>query len=76
VDELDRNFKGKAKVLTVNIDDIANRRLVALYNIRSVPTLIIFRDGVQHWRRSGVVDYEILKKELEKYIEMVEPEMA
>lgn len=51
----------------LDIDDATNRRLTAEYNIRSVPTLIIFSNGEQRWRQSGVVSANKLIRLLEEY---------
>ena len=49
------------------IDIDKNRRLAAVYNVRSVPTLMIFKDGDLKWRVSGVQQANVLESELEKY---------
>jgi thioredoxin 1 len=50
---------------TNNHNEIAGK-----YNVQSVPTLIIFKNGKQIWRQSGVVSksqtYNILSK-INKY---------
>jgi thioredoxin len=43
VDDLAREFDGRVKVAKLNIDN--NPETVARYNVRSVPTLLFFRDG-------------------------------
>lgn len=42
----------KVTVLKMDIDK--NPQFARLYNIQSVPTLIIFKNGNVHWRTSGV----------------------
>lgn len=44
---------GKAKVIKVNVDK--NPSAADHYNVRSVPTLLIFRNGEIKWRHSGVL---------------------
>jgi thioredoxin 1 len=41
----------KAKILKVNLD--RNQALAQAYNIRSVPTLMIFKEGELVWKASG-----------------------
>jgi thioredoxin len=43
VEELAKEFEGKAKVAKVNVDD--EQSIAMEYNIRSIPTLLFFRDG-------------------------------
>src|SRR5512142_2237607 len=43
VDEVAAEFKGKLKVAKLNIDDHQN--VPQRYNIRSIPTLILFKGG-------------------------------
>ena len=54
-----------AKIVTVDIDkekDLAER-----FRIQSVPTLIIFKQGKQLWRQSGVISANALTKLLKDY---------
>ena len=43
------------KVRVIKIDVDQNNALAAQYQIQSVPTLIIFKNGKPVWRQSGVV---------------------
>jgi thioredoxin 1 len=43
----------RIKVIKVDVDQ--NNEIASKYNIQSVPTLIIFKNGKQVWRQSGVV---------------------
>lgn len=50
----------RATVLKMDIDKVPY--YTQLYNIRSVPTLIIFKEGQILWRKSGVTSaHEILQ---------------
>ena len=65
LEELAGKVGVKARVIKIDIDK--NRRLAAVYNVRSVPTLMIFKDGDLKWRVSGVQQANVLESELEKY---------
>lgn len=41
------------KVVQINID--MEKELAEEYRIQSVPTLIIFKNGKQEWRQSGII---------------------
>lgn len=43
VDELAAEFSGKAKVGTVNVDQ--NQKLAGQYQVMSIPTVMVFKDG-------------------------------
>lgn len=49
--KLSRAVGETAKVLKVNIDH--NQPLAEAYGIRSVPTLMIFKEGKMVWKQSG-----------------------
>lgn len=43
VEELATDFSGKLKVVKINVDD--NKEAAMKYNVRSIPKLILFKDG-------------------------------
>tara|TARA_R110002050_G_scaffold92269_1_gene193132 strand:- start:32084 stop:32299 length:216 start_codon:yes stop_codon:yes gene_type:complete len=43
------------RVSIIKIDVDKNQGLVARYQVRDVPTLMLFNEGKQIWRQSGIV---------------------
>jgi thioredoxin 1 len=56
----------RVTILKMDID--RNPAVASAYQIMSVPTLIVFRDGQIKWRQSGVIRAEQLKKVLESVL--------
>jgi len=53
-EQASRNFKGKVRFAKVNTED--QQSLGGYYNIRSIPTLVLFKQGKEIDRVSGVLD--------------------
>lgn len=65
LEELSKEMKGKAKIYKVDVDrsgDVAQQ-----YGIMSVPTLMIFKDGVAVDKMIGFQPKQQLKARLEYY---------
>ena len=54
-----------AKVIQIDIDK--EKELATRFRIQSVPTLIIFKNGKQLWRQSGVISAHALMQLLKEY---------
>lgn len=54
----------KVKIYKIDIDK--NNAISNQYNIQSVPTLILFKDGKQVWRESGVPTVHQLQQIIER----------
>ena len=54
-----------AKVIQIDIDK--EKELATRFRIQSVPTLIIFKNGKQQWRQSGVISAHALIQLLKEY---------
>ncbi len=63
VEEIAQQYEGKVKVVKLNTDD--NPEVASKYGIRSIPTLMIFKDGQ---RVDMVVPKTTLANTLEKYL--------
>lgn len=63
--ELKQDVKEDVTILKVDIDK--NPQAAQLYNVQSVPTLIIFQKGNIKWRQSGVVGARELQQVLSQF---------
>jgi len=66
LEELSKEIQGKAKILKVDVDK--NQSAAATYGVRSIPTLILFKNGEIKWRQAGVAQKETLKSLIEQNI--------
>ena len=53
-------MKDQVVILKINVDK--NAKVAAKYQIQSIPTLILFRNGKIKWRQSGVVPLKQLEQ--------------
>ena len=65
LEELAGKVGDAAKIIKVDIDK--NPQAANQYQVRSVPTLIVFKKGKVLWRQSGVVPTHQLQKVLLQY---------
>lgn len=56
----------QAKIVEVDID--IEKELAERFHIQSVPTLIIFKDGKQRWKQSGIISANALTTVLKNYL--------
>jgi thioredoxin 1 len=63
VDELATEYDGKAKIGKVNVDE--NPEISMKYGIRSIPALLIFKNGEVVDQIIGAVPKAVLKKQLD-----------
>lgn len=62
IEELAADFEGRAKVGKLNVDD--NADVAAQYRIRSIPTLLLFKDGQVVDQVVGAVPKRVLAEKL------------
>ena len=64
IEKLADEFKGKAKIVKVDVDQ--EQALAMRYGVQSIPTLIVFKNGVQAEQRLGYQPYPKLKEMLSR----------
>lgn len=53
------------KIIKIDVDK--NQQLAAKYQVRGVPTMMIFKDGEQKWRQSGVLQKDEIVKKIQSH---------
>jgi thioredoxin 1 len=64
--QVKHNLGDKVTIIKIDIDK--NPAAANAYNIKSVPTLMIFQNGQQKWRQSGVVQAGQLQQVITQYL--------
>ena len=74
VETLAEKYQGKVKVLKMNVDE--SPKSPSRYSVRGIPTLILFRDGVEVERVVGVPanPKEYISEVLDKHLLSVQPD--
>ena len=58
--EVKRDIGDKVKIIKINVDN--NPKVSAKYGIRSIPTLMLFKNGSVKFSQAGVIPAEEIKK--------------
>jgi thioredoxin len=66
VDQLAANYSGRAIIAKLNTDLAPNA--TRLFNIRGIPTTIVFIGGKESTRQSGAMPYQMLASLLDRGI--------
>ena len=60
------NFKESVRIIKVNVDN--NPFIASHYQVRSIPTLILFKKGDVQWTGVGIVDASELSSVISKHV--------
>lgn len=52
------NLKERVSIIKIDVDK--NQELAAKYQVRGVPTMLLFKNGKQVWRQSGMLQKDEL----------------
>ncbi len=63
--EVKEDFGDNLKILKIDVDK--NQPLTINFQVRSVPTLILFKTGKQVWRQSGLLSKRDLTAAIRQY---------
>ena len=66
LDEVKQTLGDQVSIIKIDVDQ--NQQVAAQYQVRSVPTLIIFKNGEIKWRQSGVFPSAELNKILRMHL--------
>lgn len=58
--EVKENLGEKVSIIKIDVDK--NQELASKYQVRGVPTMMLFQNGQQLWRQSGVLSKEEIIK--------------
>lgn len=66
IEQLHNEFEGKAVIGKVNVDD--NQQIAVEYGIRSIPTLLFFKNGEVVDKLTGVFPKEVIAEKLSAHL--------
>ena len=65
LEDVSRQAGDKVKIVKVDVDK--NQGLAGKLEVRGVPTMILYKDGLQVWRQSGIIAAGDLVRLIGKY---------
>ncbi|MFH6769091.1 thioredoxin [Gaetbulibacter aquiaggeris] len=64
--EVKHELKDTIKIVKIDVDK--NQVIASKYQVRGVPTMILFKNGNQLWRQSGVVQKNDILNTIKQYL--------
>ena len=65
LEDVKKDLGEKVKIIKVDVDK--NQALAQKFQVRGVPTLMLFKNGKQLWRQSGVLTRADIKRVIESH---------
>ncbi len=66
VAQVKEHLEGQVPVIQFDVDE--NSKLASELKVNSIPTFIIYRNGVEEWRHSGEIDGNALLAKVQSYL--------
>lgn len=66
LEQVKQQIGDAATIIKIDVD--ANQALAAQYNVRSIPTLFVFKNGEAKWRGQGLHQADQLVAKLKEFI--------
>lgn len=65
LEQLKERMGDRVRIVKIDVDAENNRRLSAQYQVRNIPTIILFKNGEIIWKTVGATDLNTLVKAIE-----------
>jgi thioredoxin 1 len=65
-EQFKQHAKNRIRVIKVDVDK--NQAVAARFKIRSIPTMILFKNGEIIWKKSGALTLSQIKNELNRFM--------
>ena len=66
IDQLSAEYEGKAVIGKLNVDD--NPGVPTKYNVRGIPTFLLFKDGELQEKIIGATTKQVLQSKIDSYL--------
>ncbi|MEL4308316.1 thioredoxin [Joostella sp. CR20] len=66
LDDVKKVMGNNVNIIKINVDK--NQELAARFQVRGVPTFMVFKNGASVWRQSGMVSKNDLVKKLTEHL--------